>query len=124
MLRFSFRLAHTYMAYAYGGIFHPMYITVHNFTFDIVDCEKYGEKLAKHQGGVIHMLGAYASYRPDALCHITPMVLSNFDSFCTLSFSRSVQLASFKLSRPHGSAAASGLVNLHGLGNGMYLRLF
>ena len=122
MLGFSFRLAHRYLAYAYGGIFHPFY-TVHNFTFDTVDCNKYAEELEMPPGGVIHMLGADTCYRPAAWCHIPPMVLSTFDSLCSLSFSKSVQPDPFTLSSLAAPFTADRMAQLLLLGSCMCMAL-
>ena len=96
MLDYSFRLAHTDAAHAYAGLLHSFH-TVHNFTFDTVDCPKEGGGPRERPEGKIHTRVTYACQNPYAWCHVSPMVLHGFASYCTVSFSKSVQPGSFKL---------------------------
>lgn len=92
---YSFRLARTGMAFAYGGVLHP-FSTNHNLTFDTVSCPEEAVPLNRREGAIF-MSAAYACADPNAWCYVSPMTLRTFISYCTLSFSKPVQSSPFKL---------------------------
>ena len=96
MLHLSFRRAHEHPVYAYAAILQRFY-TAHNFTFDTRNCPTEGGGYAKRLQGMIHAERAYPCEDSYAWYYVSPMVLSRFGSYCTLSFSMPVQPGSFKL---------------------------